>query len=145
VTTLVVTFDTEVKQIEESPSSAVVVTTDTLVTLPITSLSIQGNELTVHLPENPAVAELEVLFPGIGSLTDTPCASALDVAVLTGDMNQDGKVNVVDLISTRNTLNEPMDLTNFTCDMDCDGQLNVIDLITVRSMLNKIVDMAGTP
>ncbi|HUS57385.1 MAG TPA: pre-peptidase C-terminal domain-containing protein [Planctomycetota bacterium] len=54
-----------------------------------------------------------------------------------GDANSDNKVNVLDLILVRNSLNQsPLSGLNYRCDVNDDSKINVLDLILIRNRLN---------
>ena len=55
------------------------------------------------------------------------------------DVNKDCKVNILDLISVRNKLNQPVSGENIVADVNLpapDGKINILDLIAVRNKLN---------
>ena len=56
---------------------------------------------------------------------------------LPGDVNYDGKVNILDLISVRNSLGKDAasDPAARRCDVNDDGAVNVLDIIAVRNTL----------
>jgi len=57
---------------------------------------------------------------------------------LTGDVNRDGKVNILDLIKVRNALNQDVGSgENWKADVNEDGRINVLDLIEVRNNLRR--------
>jgi len=53
------------------------------------------------------------------------------------DANLDCKVNILDLISVRNRLNQDFGTgDNWMADVNGDGKINILDLIFVRNHLN---------
>lgn len=57
---------------------------------------------------------------------------------LAGDVNGDCKVSILDLISIRFALGQPVsDGSNWTADVDGDGKINILDMIYVRSRLGR--------
>jgi len=53
------------------------------------------------------------------------------------DVNQDGKVNILDLIYVRNKLNQnPGSGDNWRADVNDDGRINILDLISIRNKLD---------
>lgn len=99
-------------------------------------VSVSGRQLTAALSDAKEGERLVISFPGILSITNTPVAATLCLAVLPCDVNGDCAVNVLDLTFVRNSQNRPVTAANFTCDIDADGKLNVIDLIRTRNSLN---------
>ncbi|HUW35218.1 MAG TPA: dockerin type I domain-containing protein, partial [Planctomycetota bacterium] len=54
-----------------------------------------------------------------------------------GDANMDCRVNILDLISIRNKLNQPVGTgDNWKADVNQDTRINILDLIFVRNKLN---------
>ena len=145
VTTLIVTFDQPVKPSSESVSAGVEVTMENGGTITPTDARIQDSVLTVELPANPKTCYLTISFRGISSLADVPCASALKVAVLTGDANRDGKVDMADLLLLRDSMNQIASDGQFLNDIDCNGIVSLADLIATRSNMNTSVKMLANP
>ncbi len=107
--------------------------------VPISSVSLDGLTLTIEVASLPE-GRLTLSFPGLvdaehaGSLvTDTLC-----FAMLPGDINGDGAVNVLDLVVIRNTLNQTVTASNYRNDVTSDGVINILDLVTVRNHLNQV-------
>ncbi len=78
-------------------------------------------------------------FPGISDtynavavVTDTVCFK-----VLAGDANLDGAVDILDLVTVRNRLNQDVEGGNFQIDVNADGSINILDLVNVRNNLNQ--------
>jgi len=68
-----------------------------------------------------------------GSHTDTFAIHS----TVAGDMNDDCRVNVLDLIYIRNRLNEDVNTgDNWRADINLDGRINILDLLHVRNRLN---------
>jgi len=63
------------------------------------------------------------------------------IRVLAGDANNDGKVNIFDLVLVRNNLNQPVVAANFRSDVNADGSINIFDLVFVRNNLNMVVGL----
>ncbi|MHA1829613.1 MAG: dockerin type I domain-containing protein, partial [Candidatus Heimdallarchaeaceae archaeon] len=60
-----------------------------------------------------------------------------------GDVNGDCKVDVLDLVSVRNKLNQDPNIpTNKKADVNKDGRINVLDLILVRNNLGKTCSLS---
>jgi len=69
---------------------------------------------------------------------DSTVAQAQTDTRLSGDVNLDCAVNVLDLIAIRNVLNKDVASgDNWKADVNADGKINILDLITVRNNLNK--------
>ena len=59
-------------------------------------------------------------------------------AAIAADVDDDGCINIVDLIFVRNKLNaDPASDGAEACDINNDGQINIVDLIWVRNKLNE--------
>lgn len=107
----------------------------------ISNVSISGNQLTVDLSGASNNARWKMSFPGIAAagnaslvVTETICCG-----VLTGDVTGDGKVNVFDMLQTRNNLNQSVTTANFRADVKNDGGLNVQDLLAIKLNLNLVL------
>ncbi|NLX20904.1 MAG: hypothetical protein GXY55_04420, partial [Phycisphaerae bacterium] len=48
-------------------------------------------------------------------------------------------VNIFDLVSVRNSLNQGVSEANFRADVNADGSINIFDLVAVRNNLNQNV------
>jgi len=59
------------------------------------------------------------------------------------DVNEDCKVNILDMIRVRNNLQESA--TGNQCDINGDGTINVLDMIEVRNGLGTLCTMCGDP
>ena len=63
--------------------------------------------------------------------------TAVAVYNLFGDVNGDCRVNVLDLILTRNHLGQSVSAAdNWKTDVNQDGTINILDLIQVRNQMN---------
>ena len=63
---------------------------------------------------------------------------------LAEDVNQDGQVNVIDLIQVAQSLGEDPSL-NPQVDVNSDGTINILDLITVAQYLGESTDSSAAP
>jgi len=96
--------------------------------------------------DNPDTPDVEVLpdtdLAGVARIIDGDLDGTATVDIgayeyLPGDVNYDGKVNILDLISVRNSLGEDpaSDSAARRCDVNADGEVNVLDVIAVRNGL----------
>ena len=105
------------------PSSAEETSVDTSHSLVLTGIAAGTNYKIVVT--NTEVASPAFYWP---SMWPIPC-----------DVNHDCKVNILDLISIRNKLNQPVSGDNILADVNLptpDGKINILDLIAVRNKLN---------
>ncbi len=134
-TELTVVFDQAIQQISGT-NADVAVSSGT-----VNAIVVAGTLLTVQMSGAQNAAPLLVTFPGIEGVG--PCrmlsAGALCLRVLHGDVNNDGAVNVLDLVQVRNNLNTAVTVANFRADVSDDGSINVLDLVQVRNNLNTAV------
>jgi len=97
--------------------------------------------------DNPATTEIETLpekdIAGVarvidGNLDGTATVDMGAYEYLPGDVNHDGRVNILDLIVIRNVLGQnPASVPAARqADLNCDGNVNVLDLIFARNRLN---------
>lgn len=108
----------------------------------ITNLVILGTQLRVDLTGavNASCVHLQIENgpDGITTLGSEELQGDNDVhiRVLAGDINSDGEVNVLDLVSMRNNLNVTVTGGNFRSDVNLDAIINIFDLVAVRNWLN---------
>ncbi len=129
---LVVTFDQPVAGVGGLDTSDVIVTNGW-----VTGVAIQNNELTMDLA-GATNGGMLAAFPGLENayVANQTVLDMLCFAVLQGDVNGDGTVNILDLVQVRNGLNQAVTAVNFRADVNTDGQLNILDLVAVRNSLN---------
>ncbi len=136
-TRVVVTFDQPIAQV-----------TGTLADVAVSSgvvntLTVLGPTLTIDMSGATNAQPLIITFPGIQSTL--PCGQisqgGVCIRVLAGDANNDGKVNIFDLVLVRNNLNQPVVAANFRSDVNADGSINIFDLVFVRNNLNMVVGL----
>ncbi len=134
-TKVVVTFNQPIVQVTGTVADVTV--SSGVVTL----LTVAGPVLTIDMNGAANAQPLIIRFPGIQSAL--PCGQlsqgGVCIRVLTGDVNNDGKTNVLDLVVVRNNLNLPAGAANFRADVNADGTINVLDLVQVRNNLNLAV------
>ena len=98
--------------------------------------------------DNPATPEIETLpatdlagLPRVidGNLDSTATVDIGAYEFLPGDVNYDGRVNILDLIAIRGSLNQDptSSLAARKADANADGRVNIEDLIFVRNRLGK--------
>ena len=65
------------------------------------------------------------------------CPPDLDLCVLIGDVNDDGQVNVLDIVLTTNLIlcQDCPDDYNACSDMNGDGELNVLDIVLIVNLI----------
>jgi len=62
------------------------------------------------------------------------------------DVNDDGTVNILDMISVRNLLNKDTNNgDNWKADINSDGKIDILDMIIVRNNLNEECDSSDPP
>lgn len=144
LTTLVVTFDQPVQPLASPATGGVTVTTHVGAAIVPLDVRIQGAEVTVELPDSPIDSFLTIAFPGIVNLAGTACTSTLQIAVLTGDTDQNGRVDLADLLILRDNLNQTATADHFTDDVNCDGIVDLADLVVTRSVLNMTLEKLST-
>lgn len=54
-----------------------------------------------------------------------------------GDVNEDGKISVMDIVAIRQIMSEQVDsnYNNLAADMNVDGKISVMDIVSVRQMI----------
>lgn len=100
----------------------------------IAALSIIDRTLLLTLAGIPDACRVNISFPGIERWDgDEPAVGALNINVLLGDSNNDGEVNILDVIRTRAFLSDP----TAPCQQDpnLDNRVDMFDLICIRNNL----------
>ncbi len=105
----------------------------------VTGLVEEDALLTVEMAGLPAVGRLGMTFPGITNLFDHSIAVRLCLGLLPGDVNQDCRVNILDLVGVRNHLEQPLTADNFFVDVTGDGNIDILDLVVTRNHLNSTI------
>ena len=110
-------------------------------------LSLEGRELTAEIWGASSPSCLTVAISGLVDLEGQPLEgpNQLCLGILTADVNGDGKVNIFDLVSTRNAMNQPVTATNFRADVNASGAINIFDLVAIRNNLNMTLDCDSPP
>lgn len=124
------------------PADVVVVDTAGSV-ITVNAVSIAGQVLTIDLTGVANVSRAKITFPAITGLSGSVCTDSICLGVLLGDINGDGGVNVIDLVTIRNLQNNPVNAAYFRADVVADGAMNVIDLVTVRNLVNTVIPPGG--
>jgi len=96
-----------------------------------------GNKITVDVAQPAGNSPLLVDFTAVNGACETP--TSLCVRLAAGDVTGDGSVNIFDLVSVRNSLNQGVSEANFRADVNADGSINIFDLVAVRNNLNQNV------
>lgn len=132
-TKLVVTFDQNVIGVGGLDVSDVQLMNGT-----VSNVSIAGAVLTIDMSGSPNQTQEYVGFSGISSTTGSCiCTQTLCLTVLNGDVTGDKNVNVFDLVTARNSLNQATNVGNFRGDVNTDASVNVLDLVVIRNRLNQ--------
>lgn len=134
-TRIVVTFDADVQGLDGLDSSDVELSSGT-----VSSLTLNGAELTINLSGVTNTDVLNISFPGVASASNTVATvtDALCLEVLAGDINNDRLVNVFDMVAVRNALNQPVTASNFQADVTASGAIDIFDLTSVRNHVGLI-------
>lgn len=101
------------------------------------SATASGNKITVDVEQPAGNSPLLVDFTAVNGACETP--TSLCVRLAAGDVTGDGSVNIFDLVSVRNSLNQGVTEANFRADVNADGSINIFDLVAVRNNLNQNV------
>ncbi len=134
-TTVIVTFDKTIQR-NTGTNADVLLTSGS-----VSSLAAVGSQLTIQMAGALDDTKLRITFPGIAA-SGSPLAIVTDdvcFGVALGDVNGDSTVNVLDLVSIRNNLNQATNGVNFRADVNTDSTISVLDLVVVRNNLNNAV------
>lgn len=137
-TQIVVTFDRPV-QLAISPEWAIRLTGTAPGNGRIASATADGDELTIDIVDAPEAARLSLTFPGIVDESGRVVQEVLNFGVLVGDVNGDGLINILDLLTVRNGLNQSTSVNSVRIDVTGDGTINLLDMLTIRNHLNLVV------
>ena len=98
-------------------------------------VAINGAEMTVQLGDVPDATCLAVTLSGITNFSGSPLAEDSDVhvAVLCGDQNGDGIVDIEDLVGVKANRFAPLDELNYRSDINVDGIIDISDLVVTKS------------
>ena len=104
-------------------------------------LTLANDKLTVEMIDVTARSCLAITLTDITDLSGQPLEgpNAVYVRNFVGDVTGDGRTNVLDLLATRNAVNQSVTGANFRCDVVADGTINVIDMLKIRVNLNMVV------
>ncbi len=102
-------------------------------------LTLADYELTVAMSDVPDGARSTLSFAGLADGEGNVVAETLCFGRMTGDVNGDTVVNVLDLVQVRNRLNQAVGLASLRADVSGDGGINVLDLVQVRNRLNQSI------
>lgn len=135
-TWLEVTFDQAIQGVGGLDNADVSLSSGT-----VSSLVINDRTLTINMTGATNAAPLVVGFPGIASAAyaGNVVSANLCFRVLAGDSSGDKRVNVLDLLQTKNQVNLSVNAGNFRVDINSDGRINVLDLLAVKARLNTVV------
>lgn len=125
----VITFDEPIQALTASPVMASIGAPG--------DISIAGNTLTVEYTGAVSGEILTLSFPGIADMTGGICTETLCLAILEGDTNDSGSVNIFDLLDVRNNLGQTITAERFRVDVQPDGATNIFDLLGVRNRLGR--------
>ena len=102
----------------------------------VSALTVAGPLLTIDLSHVTNAQALAVAFPGIKGSNGPATASRLCFGVLAGDVNEDARNSLSDMVGIRDRLNQRAQADNCRYDVNADGVLNLGDLIVVRDNMN---------
>ncbi len=108
----------------------------------VDAILVEGSQATVELSDVPNGI---CLVLGVSGVTGLESETWVRIRVLTGDVNGDGAVNVLDLVQIRNQLNQAVTAANFRSDVNADGAIDILDLVQVRNRLNTAVNCDPPP
>ena len=80
---------------------------------------------------------LAVYDEGISNLSNSDCAS-IEMPLVMGDMNNDGNVNVTDIIIEINIITTVIEATDYhwaVGDLNNDGAINVLDIVSIVNII----------
>lgn len=98
------------------------------------SPTFSGSTMSVNLTGVTNAQQIAITLTGVtDALAQTLAPTAVNMAVLVGDVNSDGAVNSADATVTRNRSGQPTDATNFRADVNVDGNINSGDATIVRA------------
>lgn len=103
------------------------------------ALTLDGRILTVEIWNVPSDMYLTMTLQGMIDQQGQPLEGANQVClgILTGDVNGDRAVNVIDLAIADKQLNRPVNATNFRMDVTANGTINIFDLLAIKNNLNR--------
>jgi len=106
----------------------------------VSAVWIDAHELTIELQEVPD-GRFTLSFPGIADADEPTCGATdtLRFAVLVGDVNANGAVNLFDLIRVRDSMGGPVTETSFRSDVITNGHIRIPDLAAVRRNMDRTV------
>lgn len=133
---VVTTFDKPIQAIGGLDPSDVSVSSGV-----ITGMSMGRNDVSVTVAKIPNASVVYVAFPGIAEADHSTAVvvDSLCFGTLYGDVTNDGKVNIFDLVQIRNNLNQALATSNFRSDVNVDNAINIFDLVVVRNSLNTAI------
>ncbi|HRY70488.1 MAG TPA: choice-of-anchor C family protein [Phycisphaerae bacterium] len=101
--------------------------------------SIDGAELTIEVSELTDATCVQVKMRGLADADGRPLDGSTEMclALLAGDVNGDGRVNVLDMTRIRNNTGASLTPANFRCDVNGDGRINTLDMTVVRNGIGK--------
>ena len=96
-----------------------------------------GDTLTLELGEVADGTCLTIRLAGITDMDGNPLLGGdeVTIAVLRGDVNGDGIVDVADMSRIKGGLFEPLDAVDFRADVSADGVIDVTDMSAVKGNL----------
>lgn len=102
----------------------------------VDAMFVADDVLTVDLHGVANATRLSVTFPGLISVSQmVSVPGSLCLGVLEGDVDQNGYVQLADLLAVRNGLMQPVNGSTFHRDINAQGTVDVFDLLMVRNNL----------
>lgn len=95
------------------------------------------SELVLTLTDMPSAGRVSIGFPGLTDANGNPFWETGCIAILTGDANQSGAVDIFDLLAIRNLLGTTIYTPTSLClkDVEASGTIDIYDLLAIRNTL----------
>ncbi len=105
------------------------------------SLATGDHQLIAEVYDVSSPACVTATLNGLVDVYGQPLVGTTQVrlGILTADVNDDGQVNILDLVITRNWVNTSVTASTFRTDVNTSGTINVFDLVAIRNNLNQAV------
>lgn len=145
---IVITFQNSMGPVNIQAADGLLDTEVTLSNGAISGLAIAGNQLIVNCVAGSFTDDicLRITVQGISELGKPMCLmqpnpTVLGIRLVAGDVNNDGSVNVLDVILTKQKTGTPVGPTTFRFDVAPDNTINVLDVIRVKQNTGGVVSL----